>query len=627
MPYVEVGENVIDVTTAWTDAELVKTIPGSRWDGTRKIWTVPLTWAACLQLRGVFGQALEVGPGLAEWSMNDYTTRVEPAMRLRTDVTRSSDAGFDQRLYDFQTSGAEFLRVARCALLGDDLGMGKTAQVLANLAALERHGETPFPALVICPNGVKPGWVNQLDLWKIDANPYVVTGSAAQRKKIIESARSDPRAIVIINIEAVRLLSRLAPYGSVALRRCRGCDRHGEENLSEARCEVHAKPLNRFGFRSVILDEAHRIKEPSSKQTRAVWAVAHDSSVEFRVAMTGTPVANHVGDLWSIMHFLVPREFPTRGKFIDTYGLLSWNGFGGADLVGIKPDRRDEFYRIIDPRFRRTPKALVLTQLPRVVRVQRHVEMTPKQEKAYRELESSFITTMDNGEVLITPDNLMNALRLLQLSSSYCDVRWVPDPQPDDPEHMRAEVTLTEPSPKLDAMEEEYEALGGEQVVVVAESRQLIELAARRFKKNKIPYGLIVGGMSDVERWESIQNFKSGHSRAMLMTIKAGGTGIDGLQVASTMFALQRSWSMVDNVQVDGRVDRIGSERHKSVVIVDFVALNTIEERVQIPRLLQKYERLEEINRDRLRLGEAARVSLDQRETTIINSSLGVPSE
>lgn len=661
--------DVIVVHVSYAQKDRVKQLPGSRWDPHDKVWTMPLSWASCLQLRAMFGQELVVGPELARWSNDEFTRRVQPATKLRTVIDRVP-GDWDERLYDFQTAGTEWLRVADGGLLGDDMGMGKTAQILAAVRALDSLGDDALPALVVCPNSVKTGWEKQLKLWKIKATPYVLTGGAAARLKLVERARLDPRAIVIINVESVRLLSRLAPFGNVSLKKCRACSPHGEEGLRVASCEVHPKPLNGFGFKTVILDEAHRCKEPSSKQTRAVWAVGHDPSVKRRWALTGTAVANHVGDLWSIMHFIVPHEYPTKSKFVDRYALQAWNAFGGLDIVGVNPSVRDEFFNILDSRFRRTPKALVLTQLPKVVRATRWVDMVPKQKRAYDDMARHLITRLDSGQILIARGQLVNATRLLQLSSSYCDVEQVEhvitarmecacadlgaayhlddcvhrEKQrcwcyalrrsrhvEDCPYRWQTVVTLAEPSPKLDAMEEAYDELGGKPVVIAAESRQLIELAAKRFGKRKIPYGLITGSVDEYNRHHNIQRFIAGDLNVMLMTIKAGGTGVDGLQHADTMFCLQRSWSMVDNIQVDARVDRIGSEQHSSVTIVDFVTRDSVEAEAQHPRLAEKYERLEEINRDRERLITAHGVNhkalydLDQAEHRIIDSHLGEP--
>lgn len=632
------GDRIVIADARWSEKDIIAAIAGARWDEKSKTWTLPLSWATCLQLRAGFGEALINGHDLAAWAWAEFNGRIKPALDIRDQLTRVRGAGYDYQLYDFQTSGAEFLNLASWtqpdgpaggAILADDMGLGKTAQIYAVLRRLEKllenGAQDVLPAAVICPNSVKNGWRDQATKWGATAHPYIVSGTAAQRRRILAEAAKDPLALVIINIEAVRLMSRLSAYGSTRLARCRKCDKkHGEETLSASRCEVHIKELNGFGFRTVILDEAHRTKDPTSKQTRAIWAVGHDPSVRRRWAMTGTPIADNIGDLWSILHFIAPHEHPTKTQYIERYALRAWNPYGGLDIVGVNPDHREEFFKILDSRFRRVPKALVLDQLPQIIRSVRWVEMVPKQLKAYQDMEERLMTRLDDGSLLVAPNNLVNAARLLQLSSSYCDVEWVdtPETRPTDkscncyrsrldvhrddcPNRRKIVVTPTEPSPKLDAMEEAFDELGGKQVVICAMHRKLIDLAAKRFDKRKIPYSLIVGGMTDYERHRAVEQFRNGTHQVALLTIEAGGTGLDGLQVADTLFCLQRSWSMINNVQMDGRVHRIGSEVHKFVHIVEFVTDNSIESEKQYPRLAAKYERLSEITRDRIRLMHA----------------------
>jgi len=664
VPHAEISGDRIALQTVWTEKDLVKLVPGSRWDHDGRVWTVPLSWAACLQLRGVFGAAFTVGPELQAWSWSEYTNRVTPAVELRSQLASTGPALPAELadLYDFQTCGVRFMDVAGDALLSDEVGTGKTIQMLSVLrlheltAAHADGGEDAgaLPALVVCPNSVKTGWARQAERWLPGVTPYVVRGGAAARKKILESAKGDPSALVIVNIEAVRLLSRVASFGSIRLKRCRECDpRNGEEKITSSRCEVHHKELNDFGFRTVIVDEAHRIKQPQSIQARAVWAVGHDPSVHRRWALTGTPIANHVGDLWSIMHFLKPDEYPTKSAFVDRYALQAWNPFGGLDIVGVNPQTRDEFFKILDPRFRRTLKAQVLDQLPPVVREERYVEMTPRQKKAYAELESQLITRLADGQLLVARNNLVRATRLLQLASSYATVEYVIEPcrgldlsapgghcrscetyvttpVEDDPtRHVRTVVKLTEPSPKLDALEEMLDELGDKPVVIAAESRQLIDLAAARMDRRGESYGMITGPRSEYERQRDLDRFRRGELRAMLITSGAGGEGVDGLQYADTLIVLQRSWKMITNVQLDGRMHRIGSERHESVTIIEIICEDSIEQTVLYPRFAVKLARLEEITRDRARLAAlgAPTHHLDELESAILASDLGAPDD
>lgn len=610
----------ICVTTLFSEKELIKLIPGKRWDPETRRWHLPVSWSTCVMLRGIFRDQLTIGDALRKWAWDERHERIEPALTLRQLTEPLEDDVELGGLYPFQYVGARFLNTAGDALLGDDMGTGKTMQLLA---ALRDQG---LPALVICPNSVKSSWAKAAAEWLPEVTPIVIGGSAAVKRRLFDGpAKTNPNALIIINIEAVRLHSRLAPYGSVRLARCRQCDKsHGDPALSTSRCEVHHKELNDIPFKTVILDEAHRIKDPQSKQTRAVWAVAHMPSVERRWAATGTPIANDPSDLWPIGHFISPDEFPSKGAFVDRYCLMGWNNDGGASVVGLNPEHREEFFSILDPRYRRMPKELVLPQLPQRVRTQRYVQMTPKQAKAYKEIEAGLISRLDDGSLLVAPNDLVAQVRLLQLASTYCQVDHTGEYDEYGREKLKVTLTDNPASPKLDDLMEILDELEGHQVAVSAESRQLIMLAAARLEKRGIKHSLIVGGMSQYDRDFNLDRFQDGKNRVMLFTLKAGGTGLT-MTAADTMVCLQRSWSLIDNKQGEDRIHRIGSERHESINIIDIITEGTVEQSVQIPRLLEKMARLEEINRDRATLlaSGCSVAHLDFEESQILETNLG----
>lgn len=626
MAYAEIlNDKTISIQTQWTEKELIKQVPGVAWNSREKIWTVPLSWGSCITLRGIFLDQFNVGPKLTKWSWDKFNSHVKPLMNLRMQVDSALEK-MDARLYGFQNTGSHFLIQAGDALLGDEMGTGKTIQALA---ALRPQGSAALPALFISPNSVKKNWATEAKVWYPEAKSYVITGSAANKRKILAQAKNDPNALVIINIESMRMFSRLSAYGSIRLVRCKGCDPAKQGDLRAgspipiSSCEMHTRELNTFGFRSVILDEAHCIANPKAKQTRAVWAVMHGPTVTAnRWAMTGTMIANSPADLWSIMHAIAPYDYPSgRTKWIDRYCLTSWNSYGGVDVVGVRPDTREEFYKILDPHFRRMPASLVLDQLPPRVRMQRYVEMSPKQAKAYTEIQQNLITRMDDGTLMITADNLHAHTRLLQFSSSYSSVEWIPAPTETNPDHIKMKVTLTDPSPKIDEFMQILEDLPNEQICAAAESRQLIDLTAKRLQEAKIEYSIITGNVNELERDYMMKEFQSGKRRVMLFTMAAGGVGLT-MTAASTIVFLQRSWSMIHNIQSEKRVHRIGSERHKVVKVIDLIAAGTVEETDQIPRLYEKLYRLEEIARDRQTIAENGgdTTYLDEQESHIINS-------
>lgn len=517
------------------------------------------------------------------------------------------------KLLDFQRPGVAFLARNRRAILADPPGLGKTAQLIRTLQVLAEMGENPFPALVVCPNSLKSStWSFELATWAPELTVQVIDGSATQRRKQL----AHPADVYVINYEAVRLHSRLSGYGTIA--------------LSEK--DKTPKELNQLGLRTVICDEAHRLKDPKSAQTRATWAVLHRA--EFRYLATGTPIASDIGDLWALLHGIEPGWLPAKTKYIERYADTSTNFFGGLDVHGIKPTTHDEFFKIVDPLLRRIPKEAALPQLPaKLPTAIRHTPMTPKQKKAYEQMREHLLANLDNL-LLVAPNPLAQLMRLNQLASSCAELtpvtrrEWrerriylnevddVFDLTDDElrkaikhsdkgdyitekyqVEYDDFDVNLTAPSPKVDDMVDLLEELGGEPLVVAAVSRQLIELAADELTKLDIPHGLVTGAQTGYERGQAIEKFQNGKHRVILLTLGAGAEGLT-LTRASRMLFMQDSYSAIQNQQAEDRIYRIGSERHDSIQIIKQITPGTVEETKQ-DILTAKALRMEEVVRDR----------------------------
>jgi SNF2 family DNA or RNA helicase len=481
------------------------------------------------------------------------------------------------------------LATARRALLADEPGLGKTAQAIRALKALQANNEEVFPALVVCPNTLKKNWQREFSKWWPGVKVQVIKGTATQRRKQFEEEAD----VYVINWESLRSHSRLAPYGSVALARCSACGGH-DDRVTEARCEVHQRELNTMDFKSVIADEMHRSKEPKSKQTRALWAAS--GSADIRFALTGTPVANNVLDMWSILHWLSPDEWPSKTRWIDRMVDTMLNAFGGMMVLGVKPQMEQEFHAAINPRMRRMLKARVLPWLPEMMFERRDVEMSAKQKKAYEQMRDHMIAELEESTELMTaPSVLTQTLRLLQFASSYATMEV-------DEETGETKTTLAEPSCKIDALMDDIDNgdFGDDSVAVSAVSRQLIDLLSARLTKAGIAHGRITGGQTDEERQQAVDDFQAGKIKWILFTVQAGGVGIT-LTAARRMVRLQRPWSLVDDKQALDRVHRIGSEIHDSILVTDYVTEGTIEERV-VDVLDTKAENFEQVVRDRDKL-------------------------
>lgn len=579
------GKHVV-INAEWRFKELCKSLPGAKWDTKASVWTVPTSWATCLALRSTFRDDLQIGPKLTEWATNELANRITPANNLRDLETLEDPSNTD--LFPHQRAGVEFLKTAKRALLADEPGLGKTAQAIRALKKLKEENSEVFPALIVCPNTLKKNWKREFAKWWPDIKVQIIKGSAGQRRKQFDEMAD----VYVINWESLRGHSRLAGYGSVALSRCQQCGGH-DEKISENRCEVHPRELNVINFKSVVADEIHRSKEPKSKQTRALWAATGDA--EFRFALTGTPIANDVLDLWSILHWLSPEEWPSKTRWVDRMINTMLNAFGGMMVLGVKPHMEQEFYAAINPRMRRMLKAKVLPWLPEMMFERRDVEMSTKQEKAYSQMRDMMIAELENGDAITAPSALTQTIRLLQFASSYAEMAV-------NETSGETKAVLSEPSCKVDALMDDIKNgdFGNDSVAVCAVSRQLIDLLSAQMTKEDIPHGLITGAQTEDERQQAIDDFQSGKIKWILFTAQAGGVGVT-LTAARRLIMLQRPWSLVDHKQALDRVHRIGSEIHDSIIVTDYVTEGTIEERV-IQVLETKADNFEQIVRDKDKL-------------------------
>lgn len=575
----------------WKYKELLDSIPSSsykpkRGDGPYGAWQFSLTWQTCLALKSTFKQNITIGPKLMQWTTTLYNDVVLPAYNMRQNLTAE---GYDG-LYPHQKGDVAFLSLVKRGFLFNGMGSGKSISSFSALKRLHELGEDVFPVFISCPNSTKYAWEEEIEKVMPGLTISVIDGTSAQRKKLFDR----PAHVWIINWESIRMHSRLKPYGSIALKKCTDCGGLDPKVKPNA-CEAHDKELNEIEFKSVIGDEIHRIKDATSKTARAFKAATGKANI--RIGLSGTPLASNPEDLFSALNWMFPEAYPSKTKWINRMCIQAESGWGPKIVVGIRPEMETEFFQGIDPFTRRMPKEIILPFLPPIVNIRRDVEMGAKQAKAYKQMKEQMLAEVDD-DIIYTTSPLVKATRLLQFSSAYAEVEYkdVYDPKLDMVVNKQY-VKLKEPSCKLDAFMDDLEDFGDDSVVVFAVSSQLINMLSERLTKAKIPHGLITGDQDAKERKIHMDNFQSGATKYILCTIAAGGTGIT-LTAGNTAVFLQRSWSMIENLQAEARVHRIGSQVHESIKIIDYVTLNSSEEAV-FKAVELKQENLEYILRDR----------------------------
>ena len=240
-----------------------------------------------------------------------------------------------------------------------------------------------------------------------------------------------------------------------------------------------------------------------SSDLRALWAATGEADIRF--ALTGTPIANDVLDLWSILHWLSPEEWPSKTRWIDRMVNTMLNAFGGMMVLGIKPHMEKEFYDAVNPRMRRMLKSRVLPWLPEMMFERRDVEMSTKQKKAYEQMRDLMIAELESGEAITAPSALTQTIRLLQFASSYATTTL-------DEATGELKTVLSDPSAKVDALIDDISNgdFGNDSVAVCAVSRQLIEILSAALTKEKIEHGLITGAQDEDKRQQAIDDFQSG---------------------------------------------------------------------------------------------------------------------
>lgn len=571
----------------WRFQEILKALPTSHWDKRESCWRFNLNWQTCLALKAELGDLLVAGPNLKQWMTDEYNNRILPAYTLRDKI----EAEGYERLFPHQRGDVQFLSTAERAILANGLGSGKSQSAFSTIRYLYEHKNiNPFPVLIACPNSTKLQWRDEIEEVWPGLKVAVIDGSVAKRRK----ALAEQNHVIIINWESLRAHSRLLPYGSIALKKCL---EHGgnDPKVSAATCEVHPKELNEIQFNSVIADEAHRIKDPSSKMARALKAATGDA--RFRFALTGTPVASAPDDLFSILHFLMPDAYPSKVKYLDRFCQTYPDAWGTIHVSGIRKEMEREFFSGLDPFLRRMPKELILPFLPPILRTRRDVEMGAKQKKAYEQMRDKMLAELDD-DVITTSSALTKMLRMLQFASAFgvVDYRDVVDKDTGET-YEKAFVTLSDPSSTLDAFMEDLPDFGGESIVVFAVSKQLINMLSTRLSKAGVLHGLITGDQDAETRQMHMKAFQAGQTQLILCTIAAGGTGITLTKGRYGVF-LQRSWSMIENTQAEGRVHRIGSQMHESVHIIDYVTAGSCQETV-FKAVEEKGKNLEFILRDK----------------------------
>lgn len=460
-------------------------------------------------------------------------------------------------LYPHQQVAHDWLVENRRALLADDTGLGKTRTVLEYVKTMGFEN-----VLVVAPAYL-------LDVWSYEIETWTKFDSVKLTSKNCDSVMSSSDTIFLVSYQTARRLSSLCGYGSI--------------NVKPS--DKTAKVLNR-PWDCLILDEAHAIKSPKALQTRACWSIG--DTANSIVALTGTPISNSLEDFWSLLRLLNPKVWTSKTAFVNFFGNVVPNFFGGFDVVGLSEANREILDDVIGSYVLRRLRDDVLDDLPDVVRNRIVVPMTSAQTKQYKMVKDRS-KVLDGENVSVCSEPIVKVTRMHQ--AAQAELKVVSD----------EEVELTNKSKKLDYLVEHVRSLGEDQIVIFSHSAQLAKLASLRLLDRKIYNGLIVGAVDQEVRTDIISKFQNGSIQIIVASLACISEGVT-LSAAKHGLFLQRSFNFVQNYQSEARMRRIGST-HDNIFITDFVTAGTVDE-VPFKALETKSDNLRELMHDPRKLLE-----------------------
>lgn len=499
----------------------------------------PLTWPAVVQLTATFGSRLSIGPRLQSWSAAQAAARA----LAPTAIAYEPPAGLTP--YPWQIEGAAIIAEHGGALINDEPGTGKTITTILGLVERGLDG----PVIVVAPASVVDPWVEAWRTWAPHARAVAWRGAPTARRALASTAD-----VYVCSYDVARI------------------------DTTETRGR---HPLSDLEPTALVVDECHLIKSQAARRSQAVRRLA--KAVVDRggavVALSGTPITHHPGDLWPALYAINPHAWPARERWVRRYCQVLETDYRD-EILGLDPAREPEFRMAVLGQQRRVAKADVLSQLPPKVYSVRTVELPPKWRAAYDAMEADMLAKLPDGTELSVMSVLAQLTRLGQLASAPATVEVAVDTDDEGLEREHTKVTLEGPSWKVEALLDVLAERPGSPVVAFAPSRQLILLAGQAATAAGYRVGYVVGDQAQTERTATVEAFQRGDLDLICVTTGAGGVGLT-LTAARTCVFLQRPWSLVEAMQAEDRCHRIGSERHDSIEVIDVVASNTIDTRVR----------------------------------------------
>ena len=431
----------------------------------------------------------------------------------------ASFGSFESILRPYQKEGVNWLKSlfknGLHGLLADEMGLGKTVQTLAFLSGISGK------SLVVCPSSLVFNWEREASRFAPALRTLAIQGT--ERQMLF----GDPMKTADLVITSYALLRR-------------DIDRYRE-----------------MEFATVVLDEAQHIKNPDSQNAQSAFSL----KAQRRLALTGTPVENSLADIWSLMNFLMPGYLGSRQDFRDRFQRPIESATGG-------PIHR-RLIKLLEPCILRRLKRSVLTELPDKIEQVSYCELTDSQKEVYSNLVKTTRRQVSewSGEKDQAKARMLMLTALLRLRQTCCDLRLLKLEESDP----------REPSGKLLMLQELLnEAIdGGHRVLIFSQFASMLRILRETLARLEISQCYLDGQTKN--RAAEVDRFESGEASVFLISLKAGGTGLN-LTRADTVIHFDPWWNPAVESQATDRAHRIGQK--KVVTSYKLISRDTVEEKI-----------------------------------------------
>lgn len=476
---------------------------------------------SAIDLQRLFDETLLHNKWIGAERARDLLDRLR---RLESPSTVQAPESLNATLRPYQLEGVKWLQALAKegfgGLLADDMGLGKTMQILAHICLDKESKRMRDPFLVICPTSVLPNWVMEAEKFAPDLK--VLAHYGTDRWSKVENFKNYDLVVTTYS-----LISR------------------------------DAEKLKKINWHGIAIDEAQAIKNAKTEVARSV----RNLKAGHRFCVTGTPIENNLGELWSHFHFVLPGLLGDEKTFnasirhpIERHRNLS---------------RKASLQTRIRPFLLRRTKNEVATELPPKTTTIQHVELEGAQRDLYEtvRLASSEQVRKEIASKGFKQSQIIILDALLKLRQACCDPRLV---------KLTAASKVKE-SAKLDALMEmiTLQTADGRKILVFSQFTSMLDLIADRLNEQNIRYVELRGDTR--HRSIPIEQFQNGDYPVFLLSLKAGGVGLN-LTAADVVIHYDPWWNPAVEDQATDRAYRIGQDKH--VFVYKFIARGTIEQRM-----------------------------------------------